>query len=656
LATLPANHGAERGHVVIENTAWRAPLPAAVANDNRSAAGRLLNGVLTLQLETREVNWYPEDTTAPPIPVHAFAEAGRPAMIPGPMIRVPAGTEVRVNVRNTLSVPVRLLGFQDRGGASLDTVVVMSDSTRELRFRATVPGTYYYWGRTNPSSLPRAAVPVWGPGPGRRRDALLLGALIVDSARSRPLKNERVVVLSLWEDSLAALGVKSDAADRVLRRESVPRDVWFIGAMNGKSWPRTERLSYSVGDTIHWRVINGSLFPHPMHLHGFYFSVDSRGDANRDTVFPAAQRRQAVTEELRPGTTMGMTWTPTRPGNWLFHCHLVTHITELMRSPAYRESNVSHDNHAERGMSSIVMGVRVAPTKPMTTARDPVPRRRLRVFVTERANVFDDQPGYSYIVQDGPRPPAHDSIRVPSSPIVLRQNEPTAITVINAAKVTASIHWHGVELESFYDGVGGWSGWDSRVAPVIAPGDSFVVRLTPPRAGTFIYHAHTNEAIQLPSGLYGTLIVLPEKSAPDTTERVFLIGIGGPGENGRAVVNGSASPPSVPLRSGTSHRFRFINISPMESHTVQLLSGDTLQQWRALAKDGADLPTQQAILRPATIALHPGETYDYEVVRQRPESLTLRINSPGTIKDREAAISRGVPIPRIFTDIPIIVR
>jgi FtsP/CotA-like multicopper oxidase with cupredoxin domain len=397
-----------------------------------------------------------------------------------------------------------------------------------------------------------------------------------------------------------------------------------------------------------------------MHLHGFYFNVDARGDTQRDTIFTPGQRRQAVTEWMVGGTTMAMTWIPTRPGNWLFHCHLVTHIDGGLRlSPAARHSPGAHSNHAEDGMAGLVMGVHVEPTKKLAFARDPRPRRKMRVFVTEKANVFGALSGLSYVLQEGPTPPAADSIRVPSSTLVLHENEPTEITVINRSREMASIHWHGIELESFYDGIGDWSGWGKRRAPTIAPGDSFVVRLTPPRPGTFIYHSHTNEATQLPSGLYGTLLVVPGNAQPDTTERVFLIGIGGPLESGRAVVNGLEKPESVELRAGVPHRFRFINISPLESHSVQLMAGTAVQQWRALAKDGADLPPQQATLRSSTLAVHPGETYDFEVMRARPETLTLRINSPETIAARFAARARLTPggtLPRIITDIPIVVR
>jgi FtsP/CotA-like multicopper oxidase with cupredoxin domain len=229
--------------------------------------------------------------------------------------------------------------------------------------------------------------------------------------------------------------------------------------------------------------------------------------------------------------------------------------------------------------------------------RDPQPRRKLRVFVTERANVYRDQPGYSYVLQEGPEPPAPDSIRAVGSTLVLREHEPTEITLINSAHHHTTVHWHGIELESFYDGVGDWSGWGARLAAPIAPGDSFVVRLTPPRAGTFIYHTHTGEGIRLASGLYGALLVLPANAPLRTAQDdvLLLLSIGGPHDDARPLVNGSTAPPAIELRAGVPRRFRFINISPLETHRIQLRSGSAVQQWRALAKDGAELPPQRGL-------------------------------------------------------------
>ncbi|MGH7468232.1 MAG: multicopper oxidase domain-containing protein [Longimicrobiales bacterium] len=628
----------------------------AIANDNRTPAGRVVDGVFTLRLEARAVDWFPEDTSGAAIPIFAFAEAGEPASVPGPLIRVPAGTAMHVTVHNTLTRPMVVRGLQDRTNATLDSIVLAAGALQEIRFRADVPGTYYYWGRTQP------VPPI--PGPGRGRDSPLLGAFIVDPAGTSPREDERILVISMWGDTAAALGIKSDEADRVLRRESVPRASWLLFAVNGRSWPFTERLSHTVGDTVRWRVINGAQFPHPMHLHGFHFNVDARGSAQRDTVFGPLQRRVAVTEWMTAGSTLTMSWVAARPGNWLFHCHFVTHISEANRAPTRVERpHSAHHNHAEQGMAGLVLGIRVAPLAGTAPARDPSPRRRLRVFITERANVYDNQPGYSYVLQEGATPPAPDSIRPLSSTLVLRQNEPTEITVINGAKHVTAVHWHGIELESFYDGVGDWSGWGTRVAPPIAPGDSFVVRLTPPRPGTFIYHTHVNEGVALASGLNGALLVLPESAPPDTTERVFLFSNGGPHDDARPLINGSATPPPIELRAGVAHRFRFINITPLEAPTVQLMSGSVIQQWRALAKDGADLPAHQSALRPAVLTPHPGETFDFEVKREKPESLTLAITALETVANRAAHAldrrTRGLPPappPRLVIEIPVVVR
>jgi hypothetical protein len=57
--------------------------------------------------------------------------------------------------------------------------------------------------------------------------------------------------------------------------------------------------------------------------------------------------------------------------------------------------------------------------------------------------------------------------------------------------------------------------------------------------------------------------------------------------------------------------------------------------------------------------LHPGETYDFEILRQRPESLVLKVIAPETIANRAAYVARAnpqEPIPRIVVEIPVIVR
>ncbi|HUF66763.1 MAG TPA: multicopper oxidase domain-containing protein [Gemmatimonadaceae bacterium] len=624
----------------------------AVPNDNRIPAGLLSNGVLELELEARAVRWYPETEAGPAIPVYAFAELGQPARIPGPLIRVPAGTEIRVSVRNTLPEPMRLRGLHDLEPGVADSVVVAPGATIRLRLRTSAPGTYYYSGRTGP--LPPR------PIGGSTRDAPLTGALIVDPPGAVNPPNDRVLVITTWADTLAALGIKSEYADRIMRREGFGRDRWVVMAINGLTWPHTERLHQTVGDTVRWRLISPSVFPHPMHLHGFYFDVDARGDGRLDTLYTPAQRRTVVTEWMLSGTTMAMTWVATRAGNWLFHCHFVPHISDALRlTPATAAGSSAHGAHAEHGMAGLVMGIHVAPARHARQSREPRARRQLRLFVTERPQAWEGHSALSYVLQRGAVPPARDSVLPAGSTLVLRQNEPAQITVINHSTQATAVHWHGIELESFYDGVGGWSGWGTRLAPMLVPGDSFIVRLTPPRAGTFIYHTHASEGTQLAAGLYGALVVHPENARPDTTDRILLFSISGPTDHGLPAINGMPAPQPIELRAGVRHRLRVINIAPLESPRVQIMLQGTVQQWRALAKDGADLPRHRAIWQPAELSPHPGETYDFEMLYARADSLSIVVTSVGTIAARTAARARGLPsssVPRIVLEVPLLVK
>jgi FtsP/CotA-like multicopper oxidase with cupredoxin domain len=601
----------------------RPPAPAAVrANDNRTPAGTLANGVLTIKLDAAIGSWAPEGSRGPALDFPVFAEQGKAPQIPGPLIRVPAGTEVRATIHNSLAFTLCVRGLQQRSAATIDTFDIEPGATREIRFRATTPGTFYYWGRTTTSRI---------EGPAQTNEAHLVGALIVDPPGAPARANDRVMVITTFRDSIQLPGKKWG------RHELI--------AMNGMSWPYTERLNYTVGDTVNWRVINATAQPHPMHLHGFYFTVTSRGDRVRDTVFTEQQRRKAVTEYMSPGATMTMSWVPTRPGNWLFHCHLIFHIDQALRLAAEEPSEIDGHatGHAERDMAGLVMGLRVAPARGVMQAGDPMAARKLRMFVDQKPNVFGDRPGYSFVLQDGPTEPVRDSVQFPSSTVVVHRGEPTEITVINRTSGHSSIHWHGIELESFYDGVAGWSGAGSRVAPMLAPGDSFIVRMTPDRAGTFIYHTHSDETVQLSSGLYGALLVLEPGQQRDPNERLFLMGEGGPDLKAVPFVNGTSAPPPIELVVGTTHRFRLINISTAAPKNVRVLMDTALQAWRPFAKDGAELPAVQRTPRPARVVLGPGETMDFEVKRDKPGILTFEIVT-------------GDPVTGQAQRIPVIVR
>jgi FtsP/CotA-like multicopper oxidase with cupredoxin domain len=587
-----------------------ADAPEVGPNDNTRPAGRLADGVLRVALEARAGVWRPEVQHGPSLPVAAFAEVGAPPTTPGPLLRVPAGTEVRATVRNALPMPITVHGLGDGRGVGGAGTTIAPGATHEFRFRADAPGSSYYVARTGPTrTLGRL-----------HDDSQLHGVLVVDSTRGAPPR-DRVFVISNWytRDTTTVSGLGPGATL----------------AINGRSWPHTERLALRMGDTARWRVVNASSMPHPMHLHGAYFRVDARGDGARDTAYAPEARRLAVTETLAAGETMALAWTPVHPGNWLFHCHLASHVAPRAAFEGAAHVHTPHDPLAH--MSALVLGVTVSGAAPDRPARRralaEAPARPLRLVARSRPAVYGPHAGFGYALGDeAPDAP----LRAPGPLLELVRGERVAVTVVNRTPEPTAVHWHGLEIESIADGVPGWSGAGAHVTPMIAPGDSLTVRFTPPRAGTFMYHAHANEMRQLSSGLYGALVVR-EPGAPrdPSADHVLVVSDAGPlvgffGASPAVLVNGSTRPPALRLAAGRTHRLRLVNIRTEAMTTLALADGDGPATWRVVAKDGADLPAARAGGRPASLRFAPGETVDVEVAPRAGQALTLRWESrPG---------------------------
>src|SRR5688572_6796248 len=145
------------------------------------------------------------------------------------------------------------------------------------------------------------------------------------------------------------------------------------------------------------------------------------------------------------------------------------------------------------------------------------------------------------------------------------------IRFTNRLPQPTNIHWHGLRVPAAMDGT-------EMVQRAVAPGETFVYRFRLPDAGTFWYHPHSNETVQLEMGLYGALIVRGEGEPQLDAERVFVLddvrldkhgqvaAFGGvvehhDGREGDArLVNGKAEP-VLEIAAGQVERWRFINAS-----------------------------------------------------------------------------------------------
>jgi manganese oxidase len=89
------------------------------------------------------------------------------------------------------------------------------------------------------------------------------------------------------------------------------------------------------------------------------------------------------------------------------------------------------------------------------------------------------------------------------------------IFVTNRLPEPTTVHWHGLIVPSGMDGVGGLT------QPHITPGKTFVYEFELRQSGTFMYHPHSDEMVQMAMGMMGLFIVHPRDPAFRPVDRDF---------------------------------------------------------------------------------------------------------------------------------------
>ena len=260
----------------------------------------------------------------------------------------------------------------------------------------------------------------------------------------------------------------------------------------------------------------------------------------------------------------------------------------------------------------------------------PEPARRVRMILQPNGGSTAATPLFGVTIDTAGLNPEIDRGQRIGPPLVLTRGQTTGINVINHTGEPTSIHWHGVEVDNAFDGVAGFSGIRPAVMQAIANSDSAEIRMTPPRAGTFIYHSHYDEARQMRAGLVGALIVT-EAGKWDATRDIPVV-ISSPSdsvaEESSVLINGAVAPLVLELRRGLTYRFRLINITTARPRLrVELKQDTTVATWRPVAKDGVDLPANSRGARPARQPLSIGETMVVEVLLVRPGEYRLEAHT-----------------------------
>ena len=107
----------------------------------------------------------------------------------------------------------------------------------------------------------------------------------------------------------------------------------------------------------------------------------------------------------------------------------------------------------------------------------------------------------------------------PGPTIECVEGDKVRIFVTNKLPEHTTIHWHGVLLPNGMDGVGGLN------QPQIPAGKTWVYEFVMKHSGTFMYHPHADEMVQMAMGMMGFIVVHPKDPNLHRVDRdyVFLI-------------------------------------------------------------------------------------------------------------------------------------
>ncbi|HEY7297468.1 MAG TPA: copper oxidase [Xanthobacteraceae bacterium] len=106
--------------------------------------------------------------------------------------------------------------------------------------------------------------------------------------------------------------------------------------------------------------------------------------------------------------------------------------------------------------------------------------------------------------------------QAPGPTIEAVEGDKVRIFVTNRLPEHTSVHWHGMIVPNGMDGVGGLT------QPHIDPGKTFVYEFALNKSGSFMYHPHSDEMVQMAMGMMGMFVVHPRDAKLHRVDRDFV--------------------------------------------------------------------------------------------------------------------------------------
>ncbi len=232
----------------------------------------------------------------------------------------------------------------------------------------------------------------------------------------------------------------------------------------------------------------------------------------------------------------------------------------------------------------------------------------------------------------------------PGPTIECVEGDRVRIFVTNKLPEHTTIHWHGVILPNGMDGVGGLT------QPHIKPGKTFVYEFEMRKSGTFMYHPHADEMVQMAMGMMGSLIVHPRDAKFMPVDRDFAFIMAAydidPGAYTPKVAqmtdfnlwtwNSRVFPGIDPLvvRRGDRVRVRVANLT-MTSHPIHIHGHD----FSVALTDGGWVP-KSARWPETTVDVPVGSVRAFDFVADNPGDWALHCHKSHHVMN---AMGHGVP-------------
>lgn len=245
---------------------------------------------------------------------------------PGPTIEAVEGDRVRIFVTNQLPEPTTvhwhglILPNGMDGVSGLTQKAIPPGKTFKYEFTLKQNGTFMY----HPHSDEVFQIALG-----------MMGFFIIHPKESENPKIDRDFAIFLHEWRIP-MGAASPLPLEMLD--------FNLFTLNSVLYPNTEPLVAKQGDRVRIRLANLMMNSHPMHLHGYEFTVTRKGGKK---IRPDAQYSE-VTVTVAPGETRDIEFIADNPGDWAFHCHKSHHTMNQMRHDIPNLTGIDQGNLNER--------------------------------------------------------------------------------------------------------------------------------------------------------------------------------------------------------------------------------------------------------------------------------------------------------------------